>query len=364
MKWSLRLGTIGGVALYVHFTFLLLLAFIVLSHLLVDGNVENALAQLVFILLVFGIVVLHELGHAFAARHYGIATRDITLLPIGGVARLERMPEDPRQEIVVALAGPAVNFFLAGLLYLWLTPEELRSAWSLQLNEGMLLPRLFTVNVMLAVFNLIPAFPMDGGRVLRALLAFRGDYVQATQTAAAVGQFVALLFGFIGLLAPNPLLLFVALFVYMGAAAESGMVQVRAALAGIPVARAMVREFHALHPEDSLDVAVQHVLAGFQHDFPVVADGKVVGVLTRGDLLAALAKAGDRGQVGEAMQKTFQTADPAEMLEHVMNRLQECECRSMPVVRDGKLVGLITLDNVGEWLMIRSALREAKRVES
>lgn len=362
MKWSLKLGQIGGIGIYVHFTFLFLLAWIVLA------NPNDAIQELLFVLLVFGIIVLHELGHAFAAQHYGIATRDITLLPIGGVARLERMPEDPKQELVVALAGPAVNFVLAGALFVagaffvWLSPETALSALNTRsLQEGGLLTRLFVVNIWLAMFNLIPAFPMDGGRVLRALLGMRMDYVQATQTAASVGQFIAIAFGFWGLLSGNPFLVFIALFVYMGAAAEASMAQVRGAMAGIPVNRAMIHEFHTLSPSDSLEAATQHVLNGFQHDFPVVEDGKVVGVLTRRDLLTALAKEGERGQVGQAMQKNFQVAEPTEMLEHVMTRLQDCECLSMPVVRNGQLVGLVTMDNLGEFLSIRSALRAAQQ---
>jgi Zn-dependent protease len=362
MKWSFKLGEVGGIGVYVHFTFLLLLGWIVLASYEASQELEVAAREGIFILLVFGIIVLHELGHAFAARRYGIATRDITLLPIGGVARLERMPDDPRQELVVALAGPAVNVVLAGILAFVVGPAGTRYAFAnlLRMESGSLAIRLLEVNIMLVLFNLIPAFPMDGGRVLRALLAMRGDYVQATQTAASVGQALALLFGFLGLFG-LPMLLFIALFVWIGAAQEASMVQVKAALAGIPVSRAMIQHFHVLAPDDSLEVATQHVLAGFQHDFPVVENGKVMGVLTRADLLTALAKAGERGRVRDAMRTHFETADPGEMLEQVMARLQDCECYSMPVVRNGQLLGLITMDSLGEFLLVRNALREARQ---
>jgi CBS domain-containing protein len=214
------------------------------------------------------------------------------------------------------------------------------------------------VNVGLAVFNLIPAFPMDGGRVLRALLALRMDYSRATHIAATVGQGLALAFGFLGLFT-NPFLVFIAFFVWMGAAGESSLVQMKSSLGGIPVSRAMITDFRALDAADPLQRAVDHVLAGFQQDFPVLESGRVVGVLVRDDLLKAVAREGAGAPVGEVMRREFETADPAEMLEPAFVRLQACACRSLPVVRNGHLVGILTADNVGEFLMVQAAMREA-----
>ncbi|MCX7722695.1 MAG: site-2 protease family protein [Verrucomicrobiae bacterium] len=324
------------------------------------GRVADAVMGIVFIITIFGIVVLHELGHALAARRYGIRTRDITLLPIGGVARLERMPEDPRQELVVALAGPAVNVALAvALLFLVLPTMQFDQLGRVHVFGGTFLLNLFLVNVWMAAFNLIPAFPMDGGRVLRALLAMRFDYVRATQVAAGIGQFLALGFVVAGLLLPNPFLLFIALFVWLGAAGEASMVQMKNALGGIPIRQVMITNYQTLAPNDPLSRAVEHILAGFQQDFPVVDGDRVVGVLTRADLLAALAQRGTGALVGEVMQRDFMTADPAEMAETVFNRLQECNCHSLPVVQNGRLIGILTADNVGEFLMIQAALRKA-----
>lgn len=352
MKWSWRIGRVAGIDVYLHATFLILLAWVGVSYYLERHRAADAVSGLAFICTLFGIVVLHELGHALTARRFGIRTRDITLLPIGGVARLERMPEEPKQELLVALAGPAVNVALAAILFVILAPAALQNV---RLVGGNFLAKLFMVNLGLAAFNLIPAFPMDGGRVLRALLAMRMDYTRATDIAAKIGQGLALVFGAVGLFW-NPFLIFIALFVWMGAAAEAGMVQMRSALGGIPIRRVMITDCQTLAPHEPLSRAVEHVLAGFQQDFPVIADGQVVGVLTRNDLMTALAQRGPQAPVGEVMRREFQTADPAEMTETVFARLQECHCRSLPVVQGGRLVGIVTAENVGEFLMIQSAL--------
>ena len=226
MSWSWRIGRIAGIEVYLHATFLLLLAWEALRHFRAHGDPAEAVGGVVFVLVLFGIVVLHELGHALAARRYGIRTRDITLLPIGGVARLERVPGDPGQELVVALAGPAVNVVLAAALYIAMALGRGPSPFGEALGVGGgFLDRLFWVNVSLALFNLLPAFPMDGGRVLRAALALRLDHVRATRVAASVGQGMAILFGILGLVY-DPFLIFIALFVWLGAAEEAAKVGV------------------------------------------------------------------------------------------------------------------------------------------
>jgi Zn-dependent protease/predicted transcriptional regulator len=368
MSWSWRIGRIAGIDIFVHFTFLILVAWFALSHYSANQDPKEALRGVLFILALFGIVVLHELGHALAARRYGIRTRDITLLPIGGVARLERIPEDPKQELVVAIAGPLVNVILAAVIYLVMAVDirfaELTSATRV---GGNFLMQMFLVNVMLVFFNMLPAFPMDGGRVLRALLAMRMDHVRATQIAAAIGQAMAIAFAAWGLFAPafgfpsNPFLLFIALFVWLGAAGEASMVQLRSALGGIPVMRAMITDFRTLGPDDKLSRGIDHVLAGFQQDFPVVENDNLVGILTRSNMAAALAQYGTEARVGDAMQHEFVAVSPRDMLETAFAKLQDCNCHTLPVVDDGRLVGLMTSDNLAEVLMIQESLREAGR---
>jgi CBS domain-containing protein len=276
------------------------------------------------------------------------------------VARLERMPDEPMQELWVALAGPAVNVVIAAALFLWIRTTGLFSPVDqLSVTGGSFLERVMVVNVSLVLFNLIPAFPMDGGRVLRALLATRMEYTRATHIAAGIGQAVAFGFGFVGLFY-YPLLIFVGLFVWIGAAQEASMVQMRSSLGGIPISRAMITDFHTLAPQSTLSQAIELTLAGEQKDFPVVEDSRVVGVLTQKDLLHALAKRGLHVAVGDAMQREFETADASEMLETAFQRLAACACRTAPVSFQGRLVGLVTMDNIGEFLAIQGALGKAR----
>ncbi len=382
MKWSWRIGTLAGIGIYIHSTFLILLAWIALVHYLRGNDWLDFLHGIVLLVTVFGTVVLHELGHALAARRYGIPTRDITLLPIGGVARLERMPDDPKQELVVAVAGPAVNVLLGvlcvgaiGLIagfsdvgrqleqgakqmeFFANSPEGLRDLSNLPLIGINFFARWLVINVVLVVFNLLPAFPMDGGRMLRAFLAMKMDYVRATQMAAGVGQMMALMFGLLGLFGGNPILLFIALFVWMGASGEASMVQMRFALGGIPARSAMVTEFRAVSPDDTIAQVADHILAGFQQDFPVVdLEGNVLGMLTRADVLKTLAEARPETRVADVMRTQFVKASPNEMLQDVFERLNHAHCRSMPIVENSHIVGVIDMENIGEFIAIRSAM--------
>lgn len=361
MKWSWKIGDFAGIGVYIHATFLLLIAWIIFTPLLRGESLTNAISSAAFTLALFGCVVLHEYGHALTARRYGIKTRDITLLPIGGVARLERMPDDPRQELWVALAGPAVNVGIAAVLFIAL---GISGGWDLlgqmSVMDGAFMERLLQVNISLVLFNLIPAFPMDGGRILRALLAMRLEYTRATQYAANIGQGLALLFGLVGFFT-SPFLVFIALFVWIGASQENNLVQMKSALGGIPVNRAMLTEFRTLAPSEPLSRAVEMVLAGSQQDFPVIENNRVVGILPRGDLMAGLSRLGQEGLVSQVMRTDFQALDSSDMLEGAALRLQSCDCHTLPVLHGGHLVGLLTMENMGEFLMIRSALSSARR---
>ena len=364
MKWQWKLARIAGIDVYMHATFLLLIGWVAFSYWTEQGTLNAVLSGILFILLLFAFVVMHEYGHALTARKFGIKTRDITLYPIGGVARLERMPEKPIEELWVALAGPAVNVVIAAVLFGYLIfTRTFEPLTSLTVSTGSFIERLMVVNLWLVGFNLIPAFPMDGGRVLRALLGLKLEYVQATQIAAYVGQGFAFLFGFIGLFS-NPFLVFIALFVWMGAAQEASMVQMKHSLSGIPVTRAMLTDFDVLSPRDTLARVVGLILAGSQHDFPVVQDDRIIGILDRDTFMKALSEHGQSIPVVEVMRTDITEIDSHEMVEAALMRLQENGSKTLPVMHNGELVGLITSENITEYLMIRSALRTASAVPS
>jgi Zn-dependent protease/CBS domain-containing protein len=359
MKWSWRIFRVAGIGIHVHLTFPLLLIWGGVTQYMGRGSWNDAWIGVGFILVLFVIVVLHELGHAMAARRYGIRTLDITLLPIGGLARLERMPEEPKQELVVALAGPAVNVALALLLFAVVSGGWQLAHWLDVPPAGFkFLVNLMWINIVLAVFNLLPAFPMDGGRVLRALLATRMSYVRATNIAARVGQAMAVLFGIVGwFVVHNPMLVLVAFFVFMGAAQEAMMVRTRSALGTIPAGQLMIKNFRALSPQDPLSLAAEHLLAGWQHDFPVTDQGQLVGVLTRTDLVEGLSQYGRNAPVDRVMHRQFPSGKPDEPAQAALMRLREGNWQTMPIIADAQLLGILTRENIGEYLMVQSALQ-------
>jgi Zn-dependent protease len=358
MAWSWKICRIAGIPIYIHWTFLILIGWLVVGHVSRGHDLETTIEGVGFVLAIFGCVVLHELGHALAARHYGVPTADITLLPIGGVARLQRIPEHPTQELVVALAGPAVNVLIVLLLLLIGVRPPVDATRAPNLLDSQFLQNLEVVNIFLVVFNLIPAFPMDGGRVLRALLAMRLEYVKATRIAASIGQFMAIVFGFIGLYG-NPMLLLIALFVWIGAEAEATQVQERVVLGKVPVRAAMLTDFRTLAPTDTLGHAAELLLAGAQQDFPVLHDGNVSGVLTRSGLMSNLARLGTEARIGEAELQELGSVAVDAPLVPALSRLREAGAPCLQVFEGDRPVGLLTLENIGEYLMLRAALSGA-----
>jgi Zn-dependent protease/CBS domain-containing protein len=358
MKWSTRIARIAGIDVRVHVTFLILLIWIAWVSYTATGTLAGVLDGLLMIGLVFVIIVMHELAHALTARHFGIRTRDITLLPIGGVSALERMPDDPRQELLVALAGPAVNFVLAALLatIALASGESLLPSPAVAMDSVSMLVRLVWINVTLGVFNLLPAFPMDGGRALRALLALRLSDVRATRIAAGIGQAMAIVFGIIGLFG-SPILVFIALFLWMGATGEGRLAEAKLLAHGIPVSAAMVRDFEAVGPEQPVSAPLQRVLESAQHDFPVVEhEGRVVGMLGREAMLKALAAHGPDVPIGEVMSPMSTVLHPNDNLEDAFMKVMRNGDALAVVDSRGGLVGVLTRDSVADFFMIRQAL--------
>ncbi len=361
MNWSWKLGRVSGILIQVHWTFLILIGWVVFMHVRSGADVRQVLLGIALVLTLFTCVVLHELGHALTAQRFGVGTRDITLLPIGGVARLERMPDKPSEEFLVAVAGPAVNVVIAGVLIVVLVlADAMGPITSLARVGGNLLVQLAWLNILIVGFNLLPAFPMDGGRILRALLAMKLDYVRSTQIAAGIDQFMAIAFGLFGLLGGNPILLLIAIFVFLGAQAESQQVQLRSAVSGVTVGDAMMTRFRALTPTSTLAEAIDELLAGSQQDFPVVDRGRVTGMLMRSELVGALKSHGRETGVDRVMRPNCEVLREDESLERALARMRQGKCSALPVVRQGMLVGLLTLENVGELIMVNSALHGSR----
>jgi Zn-dependent protease/CBS domain-containing protein len=357
MSWSFNIGKVAGTAILVHVTFVLFLGWIFVASWIVGGP-ESAWQALAFLVLLFACVVAHEFGHIFTARAFGVTTPDVVLLPIGGVARLERIPEEPWEEFLIAIAGPLVNVAIAVVLILIAGAHaNMGDLYAVESPRASMIDRLTAVNLFLAVFNMIPAFPMDGGRVLRALLATRMGYVRATEIAAFVGQGVAFALGFVGLFY-NPLLIFIAIFVYLAASAEAHLVAIRAMSRGVPVSAAMMTQFATLTPEAHVEEAVQTLLRTSQTEFPVVdAAGKPIGLLGRGNLIRALKELGPEARVVDAMTTIVPTIAQRRCLDEAFRMLQEKSAPAVAVVDgSGRLVGLVTSETVGEMLMLHEAL--------
>ena len=361
MGWSLRLGEFAGTTVRMHLTFLLLIAWVAALYWMRDGPAA-ALDGVLFVVLVFACVVLHEYGHVLAARRYGIATKDITLLPIGGLASMERMPERPGQEIVVAVAGPLVNVAIAAILIVVLGARfDLADAAGVHEASMSLAGRLAAVNLILVAFNAIPAFPMDGGRVLRALLAMRMDRVRATRLAARIGQGFAAAFVFLGLLG-NPLLILIGVFVWIAAAAESRQVEEVALARGRLARDAMIRRFETLSPGATADDAARLLLATTQQEFPVLgSDGAFLGVVTRKGLVDALSASGPATPVTAFLDPEVPLVAETEPLERVMEALAKAPSKVVAVRdRAGALSGYVTLENLSELFMLAGATGNAR----
>lgn len=354
MTWSFSLGRLLGSELRVHVTFFLLLAWIGFAA-YSNGGWPAVVENLIFVLALFACVVAHEFGHALMARRYGIKTPDITLLPIGGLARLERMPEKPMQEVCVALAGPAVNIVIWVVLVLLGAGMPLNTISQIDSANIGLLNRLAYINLLLAAFNMIPAFPMDGGRVFRALLCLRMDRVKATRIAALAGQVVAVGLGFFGLSSGNPILVLIAVFVFVAANAESQDVALRSVARRVLARDAMITEFHALSPEDTLSTAAQAVIHTTQHEFPILdTDGHLLGFITRDRLFTALA--GDHPRSDPAASIMVSDIPQVALtagLEAVLKGLHQGAPAIAVLNRTGRMVGYITRENIGELMVLR-----------
>lgn len=356
MGSSLKLFTVRGIDIRLHITFPLILLWAAFQFGLASGaGMAGAIFGVTAVSLLFVLITLHELGHSVAAQHYGVPVKQIILSPIGGVAQLMRMPEKPVQEFVVAIAGPAVNFIIAGLM--WLAALALGISLSNPLSVlvglgGVSLTSLFTYifvyNIFLAVFNLLPAFPMDGGRVFRSLLAMKLDYVKATRIAASVGRGLAVLMGIYGLFNGGIFLILIAIFIYSGATQEERMVRLRGSLRGYRVQQAYTPSAYQLSPYHNLQHVVDFMLTTGQASFPVSQGELYVGFLTRGRLEQALQSRSPHTWVVDVMGRDVQPVALITDIYAVQQRLDTEQLDALPVVENGRCVGLISRRNIQE----------------
>ncbi len=362
MTRSLYLGHYAGIKVQIHWSFWLLILFVAFLVYSAGGTFVDALWHIGFIAALFLCVVLHEFGHALTARKYGIDTRSITLLPIGGLASLKEIPEDPKEEFMIAIAGPAVNVVIAIILYFFVPVEqyigiepELLEEQLGTISGGNFLFYLFMANIALVTFNMLPAFPLDGGRVLRALLSAKMGRVRATQTAATFGKLLAVLFFIIGLFY-NLILAIIAVFIYFGAESENVLVIQLNLLSPYKVRDAMIRRFTILHPEDTLHKVVDMILEGTERDFVVASEDGIVGIILISNLPNTLEEYHQGTRVKEVMEKNFKVLHPDDPLTEAYRELASRNTSFFPVVEFGRITGVIDMQNIHEFIQFRARL--------
>jgi len=360
--WSLQIGRVAGIPLRLHFTFLLFLAYIGVQG---QGPGGGGIQRLLIVVAAFVCVMLHELGHSLVALKYGIPVKDITLYPIGGIARIEKRPT-PKQEFWIALAGPAVNFVLA--IIAWGALGFSVKLEDFQAGNGVVRPfivMMLSINMTLFLFNLVPAFPMDGGRVLRALLAGSMSEERATTIAAGIGQLLAIAFAIYALLSPhtNIVALFIALFVFIGAGQEAASYKQRGVIAGVKVREAMITDVRTLTVGATLKEAADVLLATSQHDFPVMVGDSIQGLLTRNGLLRGLSEEGPNAYVAGVMNRSYLSAQPDDDLSETLQRMQDESQAVLVVENTDRLLGMVTGENVAEFFAVRQIYRSLSSKE-
>lgn len=363
MKGSLYIGKVSGIKMFIHWTFFILILWIVFAGISGGRNITEILISLGLIMAVFACVVLHELGHALTAKRFHFQTQDIILLPIGGLARMKGLPDRPLHEFLVAIMGPVVNIGIAILLYviLKLSGNFPASAEDIDFTRVNFLFQLYAINIFLALFNLIPAFPMDGGRILRALIASRLPRAKATKIAVYIGQFIATLFVLVGFFF-NPFLIFIGLFVFFGAWAELNMEKTKLHLENIKVGDLLMQNYSVLNKEDPISKAVSIILDGQESSFIVRNNGQIAGTLSKTEIIEGLSKFGKEAPVEQVMKRDIMFLKENEKITDVMQKFPDDNYALMPVMEEEKVVGVLNMENIKEFVEIQTALKDSERV--
>jgi Zn-dependent protease/predicted transcriptional regulator len=362
MKWSLFVGKVSGIKIYIHWTFLILIFWVIASGERLGYGTEEILWNLGFIMAIFACIVLHELGHALTAKQFNFKTRHITLLPIGGVAQIEGLPDKPVQEFLVASMGPVVNLAISFILFIIL---KIINAYPLpsgdmHLSKETFIFQLYTVNIFLALFNLIPAFPMDGGRILRAILSIKLSRLRATRIAAYVAQFIAILFIFLGFLY-NPFLVLIGLFVLVGARTEAGMEETKSLLNNIKISDVLMHNYSELQIGEPVSKAVSVMLDSQERSFIIKDDGTVKGTLSKREILEGLSRFGADVPIEQIMRTKIVPLHEQDKINEVMQIFSEGTDTLMPVFEGDKITGVINLENIYEFVEVQSALNRSEK---
>lgn len=358
MKYSLHLGHPFGIKLSVHWTFLLIILWVIAINITQGADLTQILLSVLFILVLFICVVMHEFGHSLTARRYGIQTDSITLLPIGGMANIEKMPEEPKQEILVTLAGLLVNVAIAFILgvIIYLVPDFSFTAEFEAITAQNFVILLMYTNLFIVGFNLIPAFPMDGGRILRAALSFRFNRVKATRYSMIAGQVFGGIFAVIGLFI-NPFLFVIGIFVFLGAGSEYAQVKYGALLSDYTAKDVVMNDYSLFHPDEQLQKAVDVMLKTSQTGFLAGEGDHILGVLLKDNLIKGLSQRDDDVRVRDVMTRDFKKVENNTPLQEVFTFMQKKKIGLLPVFDDGKLVGVIDKENLQEFVMVKLALQ-------
>jgi Zn-dependent protease len=358
MKGALKLGRIAGIEISIHWTFMILIFFIIYNNYKAGNNTEQMLWSVLFVMSIFFTVFLHELGHSLAALKFGVKTKSITMLPIGGVASLERIPEKPFEELIVAIAGPAVNIFLAIITFIFIempAAENIPDILKAGVNNSNFFLQFFIVNIWLSIFNLIPAFPMDGGRVLRAMLSYKIPRHKATNIAARIGQFIAIIFIIIGFYT-NPFLIFIGIFIILGAYSESEMVKTNFMLKGVKAKDVAMNNFISMDENETLDTAVKHLLNSQSNAFVILSGNAPIATLSREEIIQLLAAGKKNEQLKNIISQQIHIVDAEEGVEKIYMYMQSNKASLIAVYHDNRFLGVVDPENILEYIMVKNAV--------
>jgi len=368
MAGAFKLISIKGIRLFVHWTFLFLVGWVVLVNARLGNNIEQLAWSVLFIVAVFACVALHEFGHALVASRFGIQAKNIILLPIGGIASIEKFPGNPKQELAISIAGPMVNFAIAGILalflhpfmFLWETPPDV------SITHGHdFLYNLYAVNIGLAAFNLIPAFPLDGGRILRALLGFKLNYIRATTIVATLGKIIAGLFIVAGLVFFNLVLLVIGIFIIFSASAEEHYLRLKALVQGIKIKDIQMYDYNSLESKTTVKEAASVLMNNHSKYFIVMDGPHPIGSINRIEIIKAIAEMKYEIAVGDLLRKGLSYLDGEKEADTVLEKLAASDERLYPVMENGLFTGVINFNQIIEYLLIHKAeTKEYGRIKS